>query len=57
MNYIIVKYDNETVMVPAWVYYRSKQTDGIGVKFAVNALDGSVVHFDFNFDSYIRWFR
>lgn len=54
LEYIIIQYDKETVMAPAWVYYRLNES---GLKFAVNALDGSVVHFGYNAASHIRWLR
>lgn len=54
LEYIITQYDDKTVMTPAWVYYCSTES---GLKFAINALDGSVVHFGYNGESYVRWFR
>lgn len=51
LEYIMIQYEDEMVMAPAWVYYT------LDSKFAVIALDGSVVHFSYNGEMGIRWIR
>lgn len=53
LKYITIYYEDEGyALVPVWIYYKPMQGDGFGVytsepraRFAVNALDGSIVDF------------
>lgn len=48
MGYLTLRYENRYVLAPVWVYL----AEGSGVSsfamFGVNALDGSIIHFDWN---------
>ena len=49
-EYIIIEYENESVMAPAWVYY-VEGVSGQRALLAVNALDGSVIHMSYDWTS------
>ncbi len=49
-EYIIIEYENESVMAPAWVYY-VEGVSGQRALLAVNALDGSVIHMSYAWTS------
>ena len=49
LEYIIIEYEKEKVMVPAWVYYNGGLSGDRNAILAVNALDGSVVYFNHTF--------
>lgn len=49
LEYVVVKYDKETVMVPGWVYYRNNFGGLNYTVLAINALDGSPIFYSYNF--------
>ena len=51
LEYVVVKYENQYALVPAWVYYRQDYGGEAMTLFAINALDGTPIHFTYNFGS------
>lgn len=49
LKYVAVKYDEEYVLTPAWVYYNDCGGSTYDIAWvAINALDGSVIQFMYN---------
>ncbi len=51
LEYVVVKYENQYALVPAWVYYRQDYGGEAMTLFAINALDGTPIHFTYNYGS------
>lgn len=56
LKYVIAEYDDESVMIPAWVYYRGGMAGEHQGLFAVNALDGSIIHMSYDWTSF-AWIK
>lgn len=54
LEYVTVKYEEGYVNVPAWVYFVKTSTSEIYARFACNALDGTMIYFNYNYATY-KW--